>query len=89
MIDITHQGYHGRTTVRFRPVKTRTVKSEDGSIRDWYQISRRVAQRLDGAVCSTTGCRCGERITSEVDPRGAIMWGDEKMQWVVGTPTAA
>ena len=89
MINITHQGYHGRTTVRFRPLGTRTVESKDGSIRDWYQISRRVAQRLDDAVCSTTGCRCGERITSEVDPRGAAMWGDEKMQWVVGTPTAA
>jgi len=89
MIDITHQGFHGRTTVRFRPCATRTVKSEDGSIRNWYQISRRVAQRLDGAVCGMTGCRCGERITSGLDPRGAAMWGDEEVQWVVGTPTAA
>ena len=89
MIKITHQGYHGRTTVRFRPLGTRTIESEDGSIRNWYQISRRVARRLNGAVCGMMGCRCGERITSEVDPRGAAMWGNEEVQWVVGAPAGA
>ena len=82
---ITHQGYHGRTTVRFRPQLTQSIEYADGSIREWHRISRRVAQRLDAAVCGMSGCRCGDRITSEVDPRGAGMWDDEEVQWVVAT----
>jgi len=83
MKSITHDGYHGRTVVRFRPLQTLTIESQDGSVREWHQLSRRVARRLDGAVCGMQGCRCGERITSEVDPRGAGMWDDEEVQWVV------
>ena len=62
---IEHNGFHGLTTVRFRPI---------GEGRDpmtgkpaWL-VSLRTARRLNAAVCGISDCLCGECLVTVVDP---------------------
>jgi len=58
MITLTHNGFHGHNTVRFRV-------PDDTKPGDQVTISRQVARRLDSAVCSGRDCQCGEHITQD------------------------
>ena len=62
MITITHNGFHGITTLRFRGVRDRHPITGE----ECYRVSYRVAKRLNEAVCGTTECRCGERVADIV-----------------------
>jgi len=54
-ITITHNGYHGYTTVSLRV-------DQGAQPGDRVEVSRAVARRLNNEVCGCTDCQCGECI---------------------------
>lgn len=72
MNSITHNGFHGVRTLRFRGVLAQHPITGE----DCWRVSYRVARRLNAAVCGTTGCRCGERV-ADIVPRPSADRTDE------------
>ena len=68
-IRLTHNGFHGRCTVRFRPIETVAHPLGD---EDAWRISAATARRLNAACCPNRGCECGEHIADIVPWCGAM-----------------
>lgn len=51
----TYNGFHGRATLA-------VMVPDDADDGDLLVVSRRVARRLNAAVCPVPGCTCGEEV---------------------------
>ena len=56
--EISHNGFHGRRTLTFRPL---AVAIGGG----WGVVSAEVAHRLNHEVCGINDCRCGESLACQ------------------------
>lgn len=73
-VEITHNGFHGIQTLRFRPLATETNircpenagRLEPGSRVDAYSVSDRTERRLNTSLCGMSDCTCGECIASPI-----------------------
>lgn len=65
-VTVTHNGFHGRTTLRFRPVAIETHTDDEGWSYMLCTVSERTARRLNDAVCGHETCKCGEKIAEAV-----------------------
>ena len=75
--EMTHNGAHGLTTLRFRV--------PDGSgVGDIVEVSDRVARRLNDAVCGCSGCTCYEAVAYADGPVDAGPWYVELREEVRG-----
>ena len=79
-IILSHNGFHGRTDLRYRPhLGTVKVALIGSTVEECAVISPRVARRLNRAVCGVAGCKCGERVA--IDLSYYMGWVDTC--WVV------
>lgn len=68
--EIHHDGFHGHTVLRFRGKKTTYYR--DGHTERRVEVSRRVAKRLNDAVCGMRDCQCGSVVA--VQEYGSDDW---------------
>lgn len=57
---IEHNGFHGYNSVSI-------LLPDEAREGDAIEVSERVAQRINAAVCGSVGCVCGERIAHQTD----------------------
>lgn len=72
---ITYNGFHGRRTITFRG-----KPDAHGIVR----VSRRVARRLNRAVCGISDCQCGEGVAEEETPQTYVVRLPEKGSEIPG-----
>jgi len=75
MIEITHNGFHGRNLLRFRG-----EANPDGIV----NVSARVAARLNRQVCPGVDCKCGEAAAKYYGH-----FGGSHDTWIVCIPANA
>ena len=82
----THDGFHGTNYLS-------AMVPADARPGDLHTVSARVARRLNGEVCGTADCRCGEHVVIDGDmlvvPRQGATWRGNYPKrdgmWVAGT----
>ena len=79
MVTITHDGFHGYTKVRFRPIDIVDHPQGAGPA---YLVSARTAKRLNDACCGMGDCQCGEGI-ADIIPWPLAIHADEADGYVL------
>jgi len=65
-VTLNHNGFHGINTVSFIPQKIVNIDIEQiGEPGIYWEVSPRVAKRLNATVCGMSDCTCYEQITIE------------------------
>jgi len=85
VLTIEHHGFHGPTKLRVmvgEPAGIESRENEYGEpIGEWalYRVSRRVARRLNRAVCGIPTCCCGS----------SVAWTEDGDEYYVAAPVGA
>jgi len=67
-MELMHNGFHGRHSIRIRPLAFSPAAGGR-----WARISRRVIERINRELCSARDCRCGEQISAADRPGGDVI----------------